>query len=182
MLRSVTVSAVVVMAAALMPAASGHAATYSSHKKTPAIGDKCLVGTWLDKKNTESVIVKHNLVTMTGKGGDIDHIHASGVDHDNWANSRPLYGTIGEDQVKEVIRGINTVRFQPGAPGGLQETEVGWSADNTNTLTYQGHTTNKKNSNTGQDGVFYKCSAKKLTWLSGASTVVGHETRLSRKP
>jgi hypothetical protein len=181
--KAAIVTVGIVVTASMMSAASGHAATPASHHKAPAIGDKCLIGTWRDTMVTQSTVFEQNLLTMTGKGGDFDHIHASGIDRDDWTKAHAVHGAIGNDPVDEVIRGINKLSFVPGAkPGSLEVTELGWSAGNSATFTYQGQTTAGSNQQTGTGAAYYTCTAKKLTWLSAVGTVVGHETRVSRKP
>lgn len=185
-MKSVNIAAGILLIAAAVPAA-GHAATTTSaasaHSSKPPIGDKCLVGTWRDKKVTQMVLFDNDLIEMVGKGGDVDHIHSSGIDKDHWGSkAQPLHGSISGDPVDEVVTGVNTLKMQVQTKGGMQETEEGWSANSAATFSYQGQTSTQPNQQDGVGSAYYTCTSKKLTWKSANGTVLGHERRLSHKP
>jgi hypothetical protein len=184
-LKAASTTAGVLLLAAVIPG-TGHAATTSrasAHSSKPPIGDKCLVGTWRDKKVTQMVLFNNNLLEMVGKGGDVDHIHASGVDKDRWGDdAQPLHGSIGDDPVDEMINGVNKLSLHVTTKGAMEETEDGWSTGSGATFTYQGQTTTQPNQETGTGSAYYTCTTKKLTWKTAYGDVLGHEKRLSHKP
>lgn len=143
----------------------------------------CLVGTWRDIDTTQDVLFQNHLVVVQGKGRDIDHIHANGIDRNDWNDSRALHGTVDESPLREVVRGVNRLQFTKGAkPGTLGVTELGWSDGNTATFTYQGKTSTQPNQQSGTGSAYFRCTATQLTWFNAHGDVLGHETRLSRTP
>lgn len=143
----------------------------------------CLVGTWRDTDITQDVLFQNHLVVVHGKGRDVDHIHANGIDSNDWSNSKPLHGTVDDSPLREVVRGVNRLQFVKGAQhGSLGVTELGWSDDNSATFTYQGKTSTQPNQQSGTGSAYYRCTATQLTWFNAHGDVLGHETRLSRTP
>jgi hypothetical protein len=143
----------------------------------------CLVGTWRDMNVQQDVLFQDHLVVVQGKGRDIDHIHANGVDSNDWNSSRALHGSIDSSPLREVVRGVNRLQFtRGGQPRTLSVTELGWSKDNAATFTYQGKTSTQPNQQSGSGSAYYRCTATQLTWYSAHGDVTGRELRLSRKP
>ena len=143
----------------------------------------CLVGTWRDTSVEQEVLFQNHLVVMHGKGRDIDHIHANGIDRNDWSHSRALHGTVDSAPLHEVVRGVNRVQLTQGAkPRTFSVTELGWSGDNTRTFTYQGKTSTGPNQQSGVGNGEYRCSATQLTWFNAHGEVTGQEVRLSRTP
>jgi hypothetical protein len=150
----------------------------------PAIGDRCLIGTWHDNHGVTSTLFGGRQVRMHARGGDIDHISGSGIDHDNWRKSKPVVGHLGGHKLTERIRGVNRMRLHAARKHGkrtLTVTELGWSKASTNRYVYKGkHTTGYLNPN-ATSILRYRCTATTLTFRRH-HTVVSTETRLSRKP
>jgi hypothetical protein len=143
----------------------------------------CLVGTWRDTHVLQDVLFQNHLVVVQGKGRDIDHIHANGIDRNDWSNSRALRGSIDSSPLREVVRGVNRVQFTMGAePRTFSVNELGWSGANTATFTYQGQSTTQPNQQSGTGNGSYRCTATQLTWFNAHGDVTGQELRLSRKP
>jgi len=179
MLKSLAATGIVtVLLAMSAPAAiAGSSRSEEAGSSIP----KCLVGTWHDNAGTTSTEWDGHRVTMHAGGGDVDHITAKGVDHDNWYKSKPAYGTYQGSRLKETIRGINKITFTV-SKGKIHVTEDGWNSKATNKYVYRGqHSTGYLNQ-TGHSTVRYRCTAKKLTYLNKKGKVTGTETRKSRKP
>jgi hypothetical protein len=163
---------------------TGFAAGSPAHAATGTSGfPHCLVGTWRDTGVQQDVLFQNNLVVVHGKGRDIDHIHANGVDSNDWNGSRALHGSIDSSPLREVVRGVNRLQFTKGGqPRTLSVAELGWSKDNTATFTYQGKTSTQSNQQSGVGSAYYRCTATQLTWYSAHGDVIGQERRLSRQP
>ncbi|HEX3824082.1 MAG TPA: hypothetical protein VHV79_06435 [Mycobacteriales bacterium] len=162
-----------------MTAVSGAAGAASA---APKVGDSCLIGTWHDNASKTTTQWNGKTVKMHTKGGDIDHIRASGVDHDSWAKAKPLYGTVSGHKLTEVIRGHNLLHLlaKPHAHRVIY-TEDGWTPKSTNRYVYRGDHSKGYLNQTGSYASPYRCTAKKLTFLREGK-VVDTETRLSTKP
>lgn len=169
----------------LLPTGAAHAATPApvpaTAQRTATTIDHCLVGTWHDNRGLSSTQWDGQKVVMHMRGGDIDHIASNGHDHDSWMHAKPEYGTYQGYRLKEVVRGHNLLVFRKTGTGRMRATERGWSSGSTNRYVYRGqHSTGYLNQS-GHSTVRYRCTAKKLTWLTKKGTVSGTETRISRR-
>lgn len=151
---------------------------------SPAVGDKCLIGTWHDNPGRTSTIWNGQKVPMRAGGGDVDHIAANGIDHDNWHKSKPNVGTYAGHRLTERIRGVNSQQLTATGHGHtrtLKIVELGWTSNSTNKYVYRGHHSTGYLNQTGTFKVRYRCSATTLRYIKKGK-VVGTETRLSSKP
>lgn len=189
LLKSFVVAGAAALAVGSLPsvaaggAQSGRAPRAGSHHS--AIGDKCLVGTWHDESGQSSTIWNGKKTPMHYKGGDVDHISSSGVDHDHWNHSKALVGHVNGSKLTEHIRGTNKQKISASGHGKkatLHIVEKGWSKNSTNKYVYQGkHYTGYLNQ-TGHNNERYSCSSKKLKFYNKKGKVTGTETRVSKKP
>jgi hypothetical protein len=161
-----------------LPAADGVA----PHATKPRIGHRCLIGTWRDGKGVSSTLWNGHKVKMRYGGGDVDHIHASGRDTDNWTHSKPFIGKVKGHKLKEVIRGHNVLHFKSIGRHKLRTTEKGWSKGSTNRYVYRGKHVHGYLNQHGHHTQYFRCTAKTLTWKTKKGKVVGKEFRISRKP
>lgn len=175
-----SVAGLTVAGAPVTHAAPAQAA--SAQAGRTSVGNHCLVGTWHDNHNRTSTRMNGKRVVMHAGGGDIDHIAASGVDHDNWAASLPLVGPYLHHPLTEQVRGKNTQLIHASRQHHhlvMTVTELGWSAHSSNRYTYRGkHFTGYLN----QSGVHtyrFRCTVTTLTFLGPKGKVTGTETRLS---
>ncbi|MGO8958672.1 MAG: hypothetical protein ACLQFR_15070 [Streptosporangiaceae bacterium] len=147
------------------------------------LGHACLVGTWRDNGGLTSTQWDGHTVAMRGGAGNLDHISASGKDHDFWGSkAKPYYGKYLGHTLKEVIRGRNTITISGKASSDkLRLTEDGWSRGSTNTYTYEGHTYSGYLNQHGTFTQYFRCTADKLTWRS-TKRITDTESRISRKP
>lgn len=181
----VALSAAGITAAGLPMATAGAAGATAAGAGSARIGDRCLVGTWRDHGGRTSTNWNGHKVTMHSRGGDFDHISASGVDHDSWHSSKPLVGRFQHHRITERIRGFNTLLLRThGRPGHRSVTmsERGWSAHSRNTFVYRGKRSTGYLSQSGRVSVGFRCSLTTLTFLSRHGHVIGRETRVSFKP
>jgi hypothetical protein len=182
--RSFLKLSVAALGAASLVAVGGPAATAvpAGAAKAPAIGDSCLIGTWHDNGGKTTTNWDGKQVTMHTRGGDIDHISASGKDHDSWATSKPLYGKVAGHKLTERIRGHNLTQIaaKPHAHRAIY-TEEGWTPKSSNRYVYRGKHSKGYLNQTGSFPTAYRCTTKTLSFLSGGK-VVSTETRLSTKP
>ena len=153
--------------------------------KPPPIGDACLVGTWQDNGGHSTTTYNSTTVQLTGGGGNLDHIAASGTDNDVFGpTSLPFYGTYNGSTLEEALQGEQVLSLRAN-PGKHQLTFVsrGWTVGSTVKYVYQGSTTtgtfNTPTSTPTVDG--YRCTASTLTWLAKGK-VTDTETRASDKP
>jgi hypothetical protein len=154
----------------------------AAHHK-PKIGAHCLIGTWHDNAVNTSTIFKGHVVRMRYRGGDIDHIFASGIDRDSWMHARSLFGTYRGHRLKQTIRGHNRVLFKVVRRHRLRNTEKGWSKGSTNRYLYRGHHFRGTLGRSGHVVMTFHCTARTLTIRSKPhGRVIGRETRRSRKP
>jgi hypothetical protein len=183
MIRSLAAASLAIVIAGVAPIVSANGVSgATTHLQAAGIGDQCLVGTWHDRGGLSSTLWKDQKVVMHFKGGDIDHIFATGTDSNNWKPSKPLYGTSQGYRLKETIRGINSLKFHKIGKGKLLVDEQGWSVNSTNKYVYRGqHSTGYLNQ-TGHAIQYYRCTARKLTWLTKKGKVTGTETRVSHTP
>jgi hypothetical protein len=166
-----------------LPAAT--ASTVVAAHKPAAVGDRCLIGTWRDNGGTTTTRWNGHTVTMHTRGGDFDHIAASGRDRNTWADSKALVGRFGGHRLTERVRGQNSLllRATSSATGGtVVETEQGWLARSTNRYVYRGqHSTGYLNQ-TGSFSFSFRCTLTTLTFLAKGGKVLSSETRLSFEP
>jgi hypothetical protein len=164
-----------------LPAATAGAAP----SKTPAVGDRCLIGTWRDNHGVTSTKWNGHTVKMRAGGRDFDHISASGIDRDGWNSSKPLVGKLAGHRLTERVRGTNTLLFRAhrhGHVNTLVETEKGWGKHSINRYVYRGkHSTGYLNQ-TGTFTLQFRCSLTTLTYLGKKGRVRGTETRVSFEP
>lgn len=180
-MRHRLISAGGIAAVVLVMGSAAHAAPAAHRPPRPKGLDSCLVGTWHDHAGPSSTRWNGHLVKMHYRGGDIDHIARSGVDHDNWVHAKRSVGTYQGSQLTELIRGHNLLTFKQAGKGRLHVTEDGWSNDSTNTYVYQGqHSTGILNPS-GHWTDYYRCTAHKLSWLSRSGKVLSTETRRSKR-
>ena len=114
----------------------------------------------------QEVLFQNNLVIMNGKGRDIDHIHANGIDRNDWTSSRALHGTIDSSPLREVVRGVNRLQFTPGAKPRYLRYELGGSGANTATFTYRAGHVYQANQQSGTGSAYYCCTEIQLRWFS----------------
>jgi hypothetical protein len=178
---------IVAVAAGSVALAGGSAADAGSeghvraaHHK-PKIGAHCLIGTWHDDAIRTSTIFDGHRVRMRYRGGDIDHIFASGIDHNSWVHAKSLFGRYKGHRLKQTIRGHNRVRFKVVGPHRIRYTEKGWSKGSTNRYLYRGRHHPGRLPQSGSIVETFHCTARTLT-LSRKGTVLARETRRSRKP
>jgi hypothetical protein len=155
-----------------------------SSSPPPPIGDNCLIGTWQAGRGVASTLYRGETVRMHFRGGDIDHISGSGVDHDNWKHAKPAVGRLHGHNLVEQVRGVNRTRLRAARHHGthtLSVTERGWSRSSTNRFVYRGKHSRGYLRQSGTSTVNYRCTARKLT-LRRHGKVIERETRLSRKP
>jgi hypothetical protein len=182
MAGTVTLSAVTLCAAGLcavgLPAAGAAARALPAARFTHT----CLVGTWHDERGRTYTEWGGHRVAMRGGAGNIDHILATGVDHDIWGrHAKPYYGTYRGHRLKEVLRGRNTVRIKgTGKSDKLRLAEEGWSAGSTNIYTYRGRKYSGYFNQSGTYTMYFRCTARTLTWRFRHRR--DRETRISRKP
>jgi hypothetical protein len=165
-------------------ASAGARARAGSHPTASAIGDNCLIGTWHADGGRATMLYRGTNVTMHLRGGDIDHISRSGIDHDNWKKSKPAVGRLHGHKLTERIRGVNRLRLSAARHHGtptLTVTESGWSKSRSNRFVYRGKHSRGFLSSTGASQARYRCTAQRLT-LRRHGKVIERETRLSRKP
>lgn len=148
----------------------------------PKIGDRCLVGTWRDRGGVTSTTVDKTRVRLTYHGGDVDHIHATGWDHDSWTHSKPLVGRYKGHRIEQRIRGHNLLRLRVVGGHKLRTTEKGWSKGSTSRYVYRGHHLTGTLPQHGHYVQRFRCTAKTLTFLTSKGKVVSTETRVSRRP
>lgn len=142
----------------------------------------CLVGAWRDGHEQESTTWDGTKVRMHYSGGDVDHFFARGVDHDSWMHAKVLQGTYKGHRLTETIRGHLTEQLHRTGANRLRVTGGSWSKGSTNTYVYEGqHSTGYLNAITPFT-VHFRCTAKRLTYLSKKGKVTGTETRISRTP
>jgi hypothetical protein len=181
---SVVVAGLAGLALAGVPSAQA-GATHATHAGKHSIGDSCLVGTWQDSHGRSSTRWNGHRVVMRAGGGDVDHISASGIDHDDWSKSLPLVGHYLGHKLTEKVRGHNTQLIHSLTKNHHLEmriTERGWTAHSSNRYVYRGkHSTGYLNQ-TGVNLIRYRCNANTLTFLGPKGHVTGHETRLSDQP
>jgi hypothetical protein len=178
---SVVAASLAGLAIAGLPAAHAGAARPSR----TSVGDSCLVGTWHDNHGKTSTRWNGHQVAMRAGGGDVDHISASGIDHDNWAKSLPIVGTYLGHRLTEKVRGENTQLIHAHTVNHhavITVTERGWSAKSSNRYVYRGkHSTGYLNQ-TGVHTYRYRCTATRLILMGPKGHVSGSETRLSTSP
>src|SRR5690348_4574077 len=95
----------------------------------PAIGDRCLVGRWVETKQSApgNWIVANQVVPVTGLAGMVVTFTADGTETDDLSRAQPLVGDYQGHQVKFVERGL--VRFDVHGDGSLlSQTAAGGSA------------------------------------------------------
>jgi len=154
----------------------------------PAVGDRCLIGTWHDNANLTSTRWNGTHVVMRAGGGDVEHVFASGVDRDNWQKSKPLVGTVKGHRLVEKVRGLNTMVWRASGrvgsrkPAKLTQIELGWSASSTNRYVYRGKHSNGYLNQKGRYPFRYTCTSTTLTFYGKKGRSKGTETRISRKP
>lgn len=172
---------VLALAAASLPAAQAAPARSAHH----SIGDKCLIGTWVNGHSQSKTIFNGVKVVMHAGGGDVDHISKSGIDHDNWMKSMPLVGKYRGHPLTEQIRGKNKQLLHASKVGHHREltvTERGWAPGSTNRYLYRGHHRPGFLTMTGTHTYRFRCTATTLTLMGPKKHVIGVETRISRKP
>jgi hypothetical protein len=154
-----------------------------AHASRTSVGDRCLIGTWHDNHNRTSTRMNGKRVVMHAGGGDVDHIAASGVDHDSWADSLPLVGRYLHHPLTEQVRGENTQLIHSSRKHHhlvMTVTEQGWSVHSTNRYTYRGKHFSGYLNQSGVHTYRFRCTATTLTFLGPKGKVTGTETRLSR--
>jgi hypothetical protein len=164
-----------------LPAAQAGATRAAKH----SIGDSCLVGTWQDSHGRSSTRWNGHRVEMRAGGGDVDHISASGIDHDDWSQSRPLVGHYLGHKLTEKVRGHNTQLIHSATKHHhlqMTVTEQGWTAHSSNRYVYRGKHSKGYLNQTGVHVIRYRCTSTTLTLLGPKGHVTGHETRLSDTP
>jgi hypothetical protein len=164
-----------------LPAANAAA----ERSKGPAVGDRCLIGTWRDNGGVTSTRWNGHHVKMHARGGDFDHIHASGLDRDGWDSSKRLVGKLAGHRLTERVRGNNSLllRAHRHAHGGIVvETEQGWGKRATNRYVYRGKHSRGYLNQTGTFTFRFRCTLTTLTFLGKKGGVRGTETRVSFKP
>lgn len=121
---------------------------------------------------------------MKGGAGNVDHIFATGKDHDSWVQSKPFYGKYRGHTLKQVIRGHNTVTIRGKAHSDKATvTEDGWSRGSTNTTPMKAASTSDIHRYLDQRGTAtedVRCTAHTLRWRIKKRTT-DTETRVSRK-
>jgi hypothetical protein len=166
------------------PAASTSASAPASPATQPPIGDSCLVGTWKDGGYTTNANWQGTEVPMTGAGGNLDHIAASGTDHDVYDGASTLTGTYKGSTLTESIRGtsLSTIKADP-TTHTATAVSLGWTSGSTTTFLYQGQTTTGGFDKASGQSVHYSyiCTATTLTWMSDGK-MVDNETRVSATP
>jgi hypothetical protein len=147
-----------------------------------AVGNSCLVGTWHDNGGRTTTRFEGHRVVMRARGGDIDHIAASGLDLDSWSGSKPAVGTYRGHRLVETITGQNSLGLQ--AKGGtLTYTEKGWTSRSKNRYVYRGKKSKGYFNPVGMTFTTkYTCSATRLRFFGPRGRPVGSETRLSSTP
>jgi hypothetical protein len=143
--------------------------------------DTCLIGTWHDNPGLTSTIWNQRKVQMHAHGGDIDHINASGIDHDNWRPSKKIVGKAQGHKLVERIRGVNHTQWSTNG-NKLKQVEQGWSSGATNKYVYEGHHYTGYLDQTGTFHERYTCHGKKLKYFNKKGKKLGSETRISTKP
>jgi hypothetical protein len=181
--RALVVLGAAGLAVAMLPA--GSAGADPARGGHHSIGAKCLVGTWVANHGRTTTRFNGLNVVMHAGGGDVAHIAASGVSHDNWAKSLPLVGNYRGHPLTEHIRGVNKQRLHAAKVGHhleLTVTELGWSPDSTNRYLYRGHHRPGYLNQVGVHTYRFTCTATTLTFKGPKGHVIGTETRTSRKP
>jgi hypothetical protein len=167
------------------PAASTSASATASPATQPAVGDSCLVGTWRDGGYTTSVTYNGTQVSMTGAGGNLDHIAASGADTDVYgSDASPLHGTYKGSTLTETMRGSVQSTIKANASTHTASAVAqGWTSGSTDTFLYQGQTTPGSFGKASGQAIQYTyiCTATTLTWMSDGK-LVDNETRVSTTP
>jgi len=182
-LRSVLVAASAAGLALAIAVPAANARPAGTGRTT--IGDKCLIGTWLDNHGRTTTKFDGVNVVMHAGGGDVDHITATGIDHSNWMKSQPLVGKYRGFPLTETIRGTNKQLLHASKVGHhleLTVTERGWSAGSTNTYVYRHHHRPGYLNKIGVHTYRFRCTATTLTWMGPKGHVIGTETRQSRTP
>ena len=163
-------------------AAIGTGVYFTHRPAATPLAHSCLVGTWRDGKEHFSINWHGHKVAMNGGAGNVDHIFASGEDHDTWNKARPFYGNYQGHKLKEIIRGHNTLAISKVANSRkLLLKETGWDAGATNTYTYEGQKSQRYLKQSGGSQYIFRCTAHKLIWRQSGHTV-DTENRISRKP
>jgi hypothetical protein len=150
--------------------------------KQPALGDACLVGTWHDNPGQTTTTWNSQKVKMHYRGGDIDHIAASGLDSDNWRHAKKAVGTAAGYKLVEQVSGVNHLKFKVIRKGVLRTTEKGWSSHSKNIYHYQGQRYVGYLKQSGHHKQHYSCTAHTLTFKTKKGKVLETETRTSKKP
>jgi hypothetical protein len=148
---------------------------------TPKVGDHCLIGTWHDNAIKTSTYFEGHKVHMRYGGGDIDHISASGIDHNTWIHAKPLIGSYRGHRLKQVIHGYQRLLFKVTGPHRLRNTEKGWTKSSTNSYHYRGKHHAGVLPKSGVTHERFHCTAKTLTLTTTHGTVLARETRIARK-
>jgi hypothetical protein len=146
------------------------------------LANSCLVGSWHDNGGRTTTRFEGHRVVMRARGGDIDHITATGHDTDAWAGSKPAVGTFRGHRLVETITGHNSLLLSAKGKK-LTYTEKGWTAGSKNRYVYQGKKSKGYFNPFGT--VFtakYTCSATRLRFFGPKGRPVGSETRLSSTP
>jgi hypothetical protein len=157
----------------------------AARSKTPAVGDRCLIGTWRDNGGISSTKWNGHRVRMRFRGNDFDHIPPSGVDRDGWDSSKGITGRYHGHPLEERIRGSNQLLLRAGGPIGHQTlvmTEQGWTRHSTNRYLYRGQYSTGYLNQTGTRTVGFRCTLTTLTFFGPRGHRVGSETRVSFKP
>jgi hypothetical protein len=150
--------------------------------KKPAIGDACLIGTWHDNPGRTTTTWNSQKVKMHYRGGDIDHISASGLDSDNWRHAKKAVGTAQGYKLVQQISGVNHLKFKVIRHGVLRTTELGWAKHSKNIYHYQGQRYVGYLTQSGHHKQYYSCTAHTLSWKTKKGKVLETETRRSKKP
>jgi hypothetical protein len=179
--------AVVALVAVGLPATTASAASSAvvAKHKPAAVGDRCLIGTWRDNGGTTTTRWNGHTVRMHTRGGDFDHIAASGHDRSTWADSKTLVGRFDGHRLTERVRGQNSLLLRAtSSPSGgtVVEAEQGWAARSTNRYVYRGQHSRGYLNQSGDFSFAFSCSLTTLRFLTKSGKVASSETRLSFEP
>src|SRR5215472_188894 len=112
MTRVVVAAAAAVTCALLLPATATAAVSHA-----PAIGDACLVGRWVDQKETApgNWTWAGGVIPAAGLAGLVITYTVAGVETDDFNHTQPLVSHYKGKELDAVIRGV--VTFQVHADG-----------------------------------------------------------------
>jgi hypothetical protein len=136
---------------------------------SPAIGDSCVVGRWVDQLTDDAADWTFNGqdVHVTGMQGFTATFSTDGTEILNWAESQPLVGTYQGRELKIVLGGSYTFHGVTAAHGRI--TRPAGSGSFTAKFYLAGVPQPTISAHVDAGYVSYTCSRSALVWLSSSA-------------